>query len=238
MKVDVFFTPGEIRTDSFHQRQAVVIDVLRATSSIVTALENGAAEIIPASSVPQAKRIAAKFKKPKVCLCGEREGKIIPGFDLGNSPSEFKGAAVKGKTLVMATTNGTGAIAKAKSAANLYITSFLNLQAVADVVATDSRDLVLLCAGKEEFFSLEDSVCAGMFLFRLECKKIKMECNDQALAALALYKEWSLDLLRMMKASVHGKYLTSLGMKKDLFDCIQVNLYKNVPRMQKGRIVQ
>jgi 2-phosphosulfolactate phosphatase len=213
-----------------------VIDVLRASSSIVTALANGAREIVPASSVQQALKAARKTGKGKALLCGERQGLRVRGFDLGNSPLEFTAKAVKGKVLHMASTNGTKAIAATSAAIKTYIACFLNVDCIAQKLCSQRKGVSILCAGKEGLFSLEDFACAGMLVFRMECREPRICLNDAAHAAYSLYKEWCLDLRRLLETSGHGQYLREIGMGEDLIACAQTNRYTVVPVFQNGRI--
>lgn len=238
MKIDVHFTPSEIRPSSLSNRTVVVIDVLRASSSMVVALDNQAKEIIPVSSVAEAKRAVAQTKKGKTVLCGERKGKRVPGFDLGNSPLEFEGSVVKGKTLVMATTNGTKAINRAVPTRALLVGCFLNVDSVANRLMDSDGDLTIVCSGKEGRYSLEDSVCAGMVVFRLECKNASPILSDAARAASAIYREWSLKQHLLLQQTEHGRYLASLGLLEDLLLCGLVNRYDVVPVYRRGRVVK
>jgi 2-phosphosulfolactate phosphatase len=237
MKIDVFFTPATAEPKLLKNRTAVVIDVLRASSSIITALVNGAEEVIPAPSVPDAfKKLRAK--KNKALLCGERGGHRVKGFHLGNSPLEFTPDTVAGRTLVMAATNGSVAVCRTKSAKPVYIASLLNIESVAEKLAAQKRDIAVICSGKEGRFSLEDSVCAGMLIFLIEKRKHRLELSDTAMAACSLYKDWLLDLEQMLTVAEHGRYLARVGHKKDLAACAHVNQYTIVPVLRKGSIVK
>src|SRR5688500_9820769 len=130
MKLDVFLTPGEVAAPDTAERVVVVIDVLRATSSIVEAIGAGAKAIYPVGSIEEALRLANTLGRDQVLLCGERKCLPIEGFDLGNSPAEFTAERVGGRTLVMSTTNGTTAMALAAGASRVLIAAPLNLSAV------------------------------------------------------------------------------------------------------------
>lgn len=161
MKLDVVFTPGELGA-SVGQRTVVVIDVLRATSTILEALVNGARDVLPVESVEQAVRKAQELGREQVILCGERDVERVEGFDLGNSPLEYVPERVRGKTLVLTTTNGTRAILLGAGGTDCLIASFLNATATAERVVRSATDVLILCAGREGRFSLEDAVCAGV----------------------------------------------------------------------------
>src|SRR5687768_8753850 len=167
MRLDVYLTPGEVVPGEMVQRTVVVLDVLRATTTIAQALANGARSIYPVSSIEEALRLANTFGRDEVLLCGERKCLPIEGFDLGNSPTEFTRERVAGKTLVMTTTNGTAAFALIGGASRVLIGSLLNISAVVDDLARTGADPVILCAGRERHFALEDATAAGLTAARL-----------------------------------------------------------------------
>ena len=186
MKINVFFQAGEPAALDMVDHTAVVIDVLRATSTMVEALVNGARGVYPASSTEEAIKLASSLGREDTLLCGESKGLMIEGFDLGNSPLEFVAERVADKRLVMSTTNGTGAFLMAEDADRVLACSFLNLGAVVDAVAAVGR-LVVVCAGREGRFSADDAACAGTLVQRLrERCDGDIELNDAGYAALEL----------------------------------------------------
>jgi 2-phosphosulfolactate phosphatase len=218
-------------------RNVVVIDVLRASSTILTALVNGAKEIIPAESVSVAARISKGLGNS--ILCGERNGKVIEGFKMGNSPFEFTSEAVTGKILIFSTTNGTLSITKSKFAKNCVIAGFMNLNTVANYLAELDEDFTIVCSGKLNDFCIEDAVAAGMLIARLN--ELKGKSNYQLLdsgyisyklAKLLAYKSTKPDkakILNMLKDCEHGKYLASLGFEEDLKYCSELDKYDKLP---------
>ncbi len=213
----------------------MVIDVLRATTSMISALDNGAREIWAAASIPQARLLRRKLGA-QVLLCGERNGLRIPGFQLGNSPLEFTRSAVKGKRLVMATTNGTKAVRWAQPAREMLIGSLTNASAVARRLAKTPRDIVIVCAGKEGGFSLEDAVCAGLIVAVLRKHRPAFSCNDPAVACAALFQQWKSKIPALLAGAEHGLYLAGLGLKKDVEVCAKVDTTTSVPAWRRGRI--
>lgn len=186
MKIDVHFTPlglGELAG-----RGVVVIDVLRATTTIVTALANGAKAVIPAATSEEAVRLASNLEKDGVLLAGERKSVKIEGFALGNSPREMQPAAVAGKTVVLATTNGTPALVAAQGGDPVLVGAPANFKALAEraraVLA--ERDLVIICAGREKQFAIEDAYMAGRLIKAVKKGLRKLEINDAGRVALAL----------------------------------------------------
>jgi 2-phosphosulfolactate phosphatase len=162
VQADVLLVPGN--NLNLTAKKVVVIDVLRATSTIVTALGNKALEIIP---VIEPSEVIDLIKKlgPGECLTGgERKGLKIEGFDMGNSPAEYKKERVEGKKIIISTTNGTKAIKSTQGAAEVYIGSFLNVRAVVDHLREGDQDIIIICSGRDQNLCLEDLACAGMMI--------------------------------------------------------------------------
>ncbi|GAF76209.1 unnamed protein product, partial [marine sediment metagenome] len=186
--LETLFIPEEIKKIELAGKLVVIIDVLRASSTIITALANGCRGFIPILSPNQAKKKAQQFEKERVLLGGEREGTKIEGFDLGNSPREYKREAVKEKTIIFSTTNGIKTLEMVKSAYEIIIGSFLNLQAVCNYCTNYQGDILIICAGRDGKFSLEDTACAGMIIntlgdvFPVACREV-----DANLTARLLY---------------------------------------------------
>ncbi|GAG40811.1 unnamed protein product, partial [marine sediment metagenome] len=186
--LETLFIPEEIKNIELAGKLAVMIDVLRASSTIITALANGCRGFIPILSPNQVKKKAQQFEKEGVLLGGEREGIKIGGFDLGNSPREYKREAVKEKTIIFSTTNGVKTLEMVKSAYEVIIGSFLNLQAVCDYCTNYQGDILIICAGRESKFSLEDTACAGMIINSLkDVFPVACQEADANLAARLLY---------------------------------------------------
>lgn len=238
MQVDVVLTPSELSEINLAGRSAAVIDVLRASTTMVSALDAGCKDIIPCSSVEEATRLAETLGRENIILCGERDGNKINGFDLGNSPSEFTESAVRTKTLLMATTNGTTVISKTRSAANLAIASFLNARAVADYLIGLNSDINLICSGKLGRFSLEDILCAGFLTGIVSSKCPQAVLTDASKMAMALHKKESKSLLKALKQSQHGSYLISLGYIEDIKYAAQLDITETVPVLKDGRIIK
>ncbi|MBI4538343.1 MAG: 2-phosphosulfolactate phosphatase [Gemmatimonadetes bacterium] len=230
MNVVVYFTADEVDAGVLQGSTAVVVDVLRATSTVVEALANGARAIYPTVSAEEAIRLAASLGRDDTLLCGERRGLKIEGFDLGNSPAEFEVAKVGGRRLVMSTTNGTRALLASAAAARVLIGSFLNLSAVAAAVA-GAEVLAIVCAGREGRFALEDAVCAGHLLARLTARKdVVPALNDAAEAALVLAGRYSPDAGFLARTAA-GHALTEIGLASDLALCAKRDRRQVVPEM-------
>lgn len=236
MKLDVFLTPGEVAPADTADRTVVVIDVLRATSSIVEAIGVGAKTIYPVGSIEEALRLANTLGRDEVLLCGERKCLPIEGFDLGNSPREFTAERVAGKTLVMSTTNGTTAMALGVGAARVVIASLLNLSAVVEELLRAEADPVLVCAGREKHFGLEDALCAGEIASRLvDARPGEWEVNDGARAALTLAERFTPDE-KFFASTTAGRGITAAGLEEDLAFCAQVDRHTVVPVLQDRQI--
>lgn len=237
MKLDVFLTPGELGSPDTAERTVVIIDVLRASSSIVEALGSGARTIFPVSSIEEALRLANTLGREEVLLCGERKCLPIDGFDLGNSPREFTRERVAGKTLVMSTTNGTTAMAATAGAARVLVASLLNLSAVVDELVRAETDPVLLCSGRERHFGLEDAVCAGEIVSRvMAAREAEWRLNDGAVAALALAREFGSGA-ELFRRTAAGQGIVAAGLEEDLAFCAQVDRHSIVPVLQDRQIV-
>ena len=233
-RIDLYFTPAEISEEEIGRKTVVVVDILRASASIIRALKNGSRGIIPTQSIDEATELAHSLGRENVLLCGEREGRRIDGFDLGNSPLEFKRKVVEGKILIFATTNGSKAIASAQGANTVVVGSFLNFKALLRYLSKVDTDLAIICAGKLGKFAVEDAVGGGMFVNHLQAE----ELNDGAMAAQALYQRYSQDILGMLRSSSHGRYLTELGFEEDISFCGRLNSVNLIPKMEEGRLVR
>lgn len=238
-RVRTFLTPQEVDPGEVEGSTAVVIDVLRATSTIVEALAAGARAVYPTISSEEAIRLANSLGRDDTLLCGERKGLKVEGFDLGNSPAEFTAERVRGKRLVMSTTNGTRAFLAVEDADRVIAASLLNLSAAARAVSGAER-LVLVCSGRENRFSLEDALCAGMILRKLEgdgrarkgkkSRSSDLDSDDASRAVLALIRghELTTDLLLQTGA---GVALVEVGLQDDVLYCASQDRHQLVPEM-------
>lgn len=248
MRVDVLWTPAEWPAIDPQNRVAIVIDVLRSTSTIATALANGARAILPAATTEDALQIARSLGRDGVLLCGERRNVRIEGFDFGNSPGEFERDVVEGRTLVMNTTNGTHALLAASGARAVYVASFLNLGVVVDEVRRDGGDPVFVCAGRSGLVGLDDVLCAGAAVARLGGhepgkKKAKgrgradVELGDGALAAQMLWLASAPIDPAVLLATGAGRQLEALGWTDDVAACAQVDALRVIPVLENRKIV-
>jgi 2-phosphosulfolactate phosphatase len=231
MIIDAVLTPAEIALlpeRDFSDATCVVFDVLRATSSMLTGLAHGVAEIVPVRTIEEA--LAARKELPDALLGGERHGEKIEGFDLGNSPFEYRGLA--GRTVISTTTNGTIALRACDQAAQTLVGAVLNLGALAAELrrAAPSR-VVLVCAGTFETFALEDAWAAG----RLAQLLGEAELTDAARAMRAVVEAMP-DPLTALRAARNGVALTSKGRGEEVAYCAQESALEAVGVMREGRI--
>ncbi len=220
---------------------AVVIDVLRATTTIAWALKNGADSIEVFAELDLLKEKALKCDPEKRVMLAERGGKKIEGFDLGNSPLTVTKNLVEGKRLFMSTTNGTKALQRVENSEFLFPMALTNRKAVADrIISLNKSNILILGSGWEGNYSLEDSLAAGAlaeYLMKFHSSEVNID-NDELYAALALWNFWKDDVLGCLKTATHGKRLASIGNYEDDFKCCsQIDCLNIVPtQVERGVI--
>ena len=232
MRLDVLLTTAELQPADVAGKVVAVIDVLRASTSIAVALHHGARGVIPVASPEEAAAQAKALEHDGVLLAGERRMQPVAGFDLGNSPLEFTPAAVGGKTLVMTTTNGTAALLATAGARDVVVASYVNLTVVVALLRAATRsgaDAVLVCAGSERHFSLEDAACAGRIAKLVAARPGTVALGDAALASILIDRRYATNLTRLFADSTHGKALTEAGFAGDLAVCAALDAYPVVP---------
>lgn len=241
MQIDVFFGPEAIVQSDVTGRAVAVIDVLRASTSIAVALDNGARAIIPFADSEEVVTRAKAFERTDVRLAGERKSQPIPGFDLGNSPAQYTREAVEGKTILMATTNGTGAVTATSGARDVIVSSYVNFSASMSFLRAALRagtDVVLLCAGQDRRFALEDAGCAGRFAYHISKRLTGVTLNDGAHACILIDKKYGDNLLKLFDASAHGRALRDAGFGEDLATCATIDSHNVLPVYQDRQITR
>lgn len=240
MKLDVVFSPLGLLPGQATGRTIFVIDILRASTVVCAALHHGARAVLPASTTEEALRLAQTIGAPDVLLCGERGGLPIPGFALGNSPLEMTPAAVRGRTLVMTTTNGTPALLATQGAAAVYLAAAANLSAAVAAArdALDARgEFMILCAGRERSFALDDAYAAGRLLGAvLGGSRKRAGLNDAAVASLDLVRRYGASWERPLRASRGGSDLAALGFDADVADAAREDAHPVLPVYHERRI--
>ncbi|MGE5508805.1 MAG: 2-phosphosulfolactate phosphatase [Chitinophagales bacterium] len=229
--VDVTFTPAELGKERLSDAVVVAIDVLRATTTAVTALSNGAAAVQAVAEPEEGRALLAALGEGAGLLGGERHGRPLPGFALGNSPAEYQPGRVRGKRIILTTTNGTRLLALCQEAREVVLAALVNAGAVARWLAGRPERVVVACAGRVGGFSLEDTVCAGLIVRRLGPG---WQPTARAAAAVGLYGLYRDQLVRALGESPHGRYLADIGLGADLADCARVDRYALVPRRREG----
>ena len=235
MHIDILFVPSPLNPDFLSNRAVVVIDVLRATSVMVHAMSQGAIEMIPVETVEEAFQMAKTFPPGTTLLGGERESRKIEGFDLGNSPKEYVAEKVKGRRLILTTTNGTKAFQLVSSGREILAGSFFNIGATAQKCLELNKDLFIFPSGDEGDFSLEDTVCGGMLIDLITKKREKpISLSDASRCAQILYQRFEDNLLEAFHLSRHGKELINRGFGDDLVYCAQIDITPFVPIFREG----
>jgi len=237
VRVDVYPTVSSIPdAQTLAGRVAVVIDVLRATSTIATALANGADTVVPVLAPEEAFDVVKANPEREFILGGERKSVRIPGFHLGNSPLEYTEARVRSRPLLFTTTNGTRAIRGAEAASIVYIAAFLNAPAVARELAALGRDVAICCAGTYDQFSLEDVGCAGAIIAFLGGPEMHLDLNDLGYVAREVYRKFQGRVADLLHMSEHGQNLLKLGLQEDLLFCSQLGSLSLLPRYAQGQV--
>ena len=212
----------------------VIIDVLRATSTIATALYNGAARVIPVDTVEQCIQIG---KTTGGITAGERDGKVIEGLDYGNSPAEYPRSFIEGKTLVLTTTNGTRLLHMAlnNGAAEVVTGSFPNLSAVCHHLKTQKKNVILGCSAWKDRFNLEDALFAGAVIEQIQ-DHFTIHC-DSSLMAADLYSLHKNDMHSFIRRTTHWHRLASYGLEKDLEYCVLPDVANVLPVYKNGDLI-
>lgn len=228
MKIDVIISADYIKEEDLKGKIVVVIDVLRATSVITTAIANGASKVIPTLTVEEAFKERDKLVAlgEKVLLGGERQALKIEGFDFTNSPLEYKKEIVEGKILILSTTNGTRALTLSSSGEKVLIASLLNAKAIARELIKINKDIVIVNSGTNGEFSLDDFICGG-YIIDLVTKGVTCDLTDISKMAKNYYCT-SFDLKESLKEAKHYGVLKSLGLEADLEYCLTKDLHHNV----------
>ncbi|MBI4811449.1 MAG: 2-phosphosulfolactate phosphatase, partial [Ignavibacteriales bacterium] len=192
----------------------------------------------PVSSVENAVKISGSLFGDVTLRAGERNSKMIEGFNLGNSPLEYVEEVVKGKSIIFITTNGSVAIVKGKHAKNLVVAGFVNLSTVVGFLKKLREDFTIICAGKENNFCIEDAVCAGRIINKLEdAIDDNLILDDSSVACTILDKSFGKSTIKMLKSSDHGKYLTEIGFANDLKICAAIDMVDALPVLT-GNVVR
>lgn len=240
MSIDVVFTPSGLSPAEVHGRTVFVVDILRATTVMCAALNHGARALIPVASTEEALRLAETIGKTDVLLAGERECVRIPGFHLGNSPLEMTEAAVRGKTIIVTTSNGTRALLACQGAASVFPAAAANLSLAAERAREamgSGQRILIMCAGRGGAFALDDAYCAGRLVAAaLGERRIRRGLNDAAIAALDLVRRYGDRWERPLTRSRAGRELITLGFRADVQDAARVDAYPVLAQFHERRV--
>ncbi len=240
MMLNVVFTPAGLTPGEVHGRVVFVIDILRMSTTIAAALSAGARAVVPVASTEEALRLAQTLGADETVLAGERHSERIAGFALGNSPREMTPEAVKGRTLIMTTTNGTAALLAVASGNPVYVAAAVNLSAVAERARAAwqaGEPILVVCAGREQRFALDDAYAAGRLIeATLGGGRARKGLNDAALAALDLVRRYGARWERPLLASSGGRDLLDLGMKEDIAEAARVDAHPVLPLFSNRRV--
>ncbi|SYZ72695.1 conserved hypothetical protein [Candidatus Zixiibacteriota bacterium] len=238
MRAELFLVPSPIMEQRLAGKTLVLIDVLRASTTICQALKSEARAVIPVMEPGEAAEMRAKIGIETGVLGGERNGVKIDNFDLGNSPLEYTTDKVKGKTVILSTSNGTRGYSRAAGSKLIITGALVNISQVAQRAAGAGHDLVILCAGQDGDFSIEDTLCGGMMLHKLQSEnKIELELNDAASLALLLYRSNMRSLKQTIARGEHGRFLKKIGFEKDVELAADIDAIPVLPILKDSRIV-
>ena len=232
--VEVCFTPNLFELHSDEEQIVVAIDVLRATSAICTALDNGVEKMIPVSTLEE----AFEYKKKGYLVAAERKGEIVEGFDIGNSPYSYMNNKYEGETIVITTTNGTRAINMAHKYQTVVVGSLLNLDALCNWLIEQNKNVLLLGSGWQNKFCLEDTICAGAIADQLLTSNKFTSNEDSSIAAKFLYLSAKDNINGYLKASSHRKRLKKLNLNEDIKYCLTPNQTTTIPILKDGYLVK
>lgn len=232
-KIEVCHTPSLYNQYKKENQIVVIIDVLRATSAMCAAFDNGVKKIIPVATLEEAKG----YKEEGYIVAAERQGKIVEGFDLGNSPYGFMTDKYKDKTIVITTTNGTRAFHTARDADQVVIGALLNLDVLSEWLIKQGKDVLCLASGWKDKFCLEDTICAGAFVNKLiNSGKFTTE-EDSSIAAKYLYLSARENYMAFLKASSHRRRLKALNLNEDMKYCLTPNQTNVIPIRKANYLV-
>lgn len=233
-RIEVCFSPGEYHLYQEEFDLVVVLDVLRATSAICTAIEHGVKEIIPVATLDEARAYQAEG----YLVAAERGGQIVEGFDLGNSPFSYMDPALKGQTVVLTTTNGTKAINMARDKKTVVIGSLNNLDALCEWLIRQQRDVLVLGSGWKDKFNLEDTICAGAIADQCLKSGRFFADEDSTVAAKFIFRSSRDNMFAFLKASSHRRRLRKLNLNEDVKHCLTPNNCTAIPVLEGRSLVR
>ena len=233
-RVEVCFSPRQFELYSKDFDICVVIDVLRATTAICAGIENGIEKIIPVASVEEAR----EYQSKGYIAAAERNGEVVEGFSFGNSPYAFMNPELKGKSVVLSTTNGTQAIVKAMAIPTVVIGSLSNLDVICHWLIEQHKNVLLLGSGWKEKLNLEDTICAGAIADQLIESRLFRAEEDSTIAAKFIYRSARENMFSFLRASSHRRRLRRLNLNEDVKYCLRPNTLTTIPILHNGALVK
>jgi len=230
VRIDVAPTAEAVVPGDLAGMTALVIDVLRASTTIITALSNGCDAIVPVADPQEARRRAGDARNGGTLVAGERQGEPIPGFDLSNSPVEFQSPHVRGKTVYFTTSNGTRALLASRAAEAIGIAALVNVTAAAAWAVYAGRDLIIVCSGSHGRHSLEDWTCGGLVIDRILATVPGAVLSEAARDALATGRRYATDVGRLKQDAPWARRLIAAGRAADVDACLRLDTTRLVPR--------
>ena len=237
MNVDIIISADDINENKIKEKVIVVIDMFRATSVIVTALNNGCNEVIPYLTVEETIKSARQMKEEEYILGGERKAIKIDGFNLSNSPLEYTKENVKGKSVLMTTTNGTRTLTKSIGAKRVLIAAMINAKAVAKRLLEVNEDVVIINAGTNGNFSMDDYICSGYIINEMLKINDKLNLTDISKTANIIFETYP-NIVDYVKEAAHYSVMKSLELDRDIEYCIQKSIIDIVPEYKNGKILK
>lgn len=232
-RLEVCLSPALLHLFDTRDTIVVIIDVFRATSTIAAALDNGAACVVPVSSIQQCISLGTEIENS--LTAGERDGKVAEGLEYGNSPLEYPRSFIEGKTLILTTTNGTRLLHMVKDPAAIITGSFLNLSAVVNYLSRQGRNVLLACAAWKDRFNLEDTLFAGAVIEQVK-ERFDINC-DSARAANQLYQQSGGRFMDLLRDSSHFRRLSAFGLERDMEYCTTPDLHSVVPILEGRELI-
>lgn len=237
MHIDLYLTPIALDKAALEEKAVVVIDVLRATTTICAALHAKARGVVPTEGPGEAGELRLRLGADVALLAGERNGVKIDNFHLGNSPGEFTEESVGGKIVIMTTTNGTAVFVRSASAEHVVAGSLVNVTPVSQFLSEAGKDVVILCSGREGSFSIEDTLCGGMLIHLLSQGHKGVTYNDAGSLALLLYRSNKGAIRETIRQGEHGRFLSKIGFDGDIDLATEIDAIPILPILRDGRLV-
>jgi 2-phosphosulfolactate phosphatase len=232
-RIEVCFSPLSLPLHQDEHEVVVMVDVLRASSAICTAFQYGLDRIVPLETLEE----AHAYRQDGYIVAAERKGQVVEGFDLGNSPFHYMDEKLRGKTVAMTTTNGTRAIRAVDEDKTLFVGSLLNLSALCKTLGELQKNTLILCAGWQDRFNLEDSICAGAITADLLLEKGFVSHHDSSIASKYIYLSARSNYFGFLRSSSHRRRLKALDLNEDIKYCLSTDRTDMVPVYRDGALI-